>query len=190
MDYKKNYLDIVKTRVKESRYIHTLGVIETAVKLAKIYNVDIDKTRIAASLHDIAKYIDIDKQKEIIHKNFGQEFLDSLVPQVYHGPVAYVIARDELNIDDQDILNAIMNHTIGRIHMSTLEKIIFVADFSEPNREFKEAKICLDKAIKSLDEAVYYALDQQLRHLESKGYKIAMIEYDVRDYYRRLTNLE
>lgn len=185
MDYKKDYLDIVKSRVKESRYIHTLGVIDRAVSLAKIYNVDTDKARIAASLHDIAKYMDIDEQKKLILDNYGKDELDKLVPQVYHGATGSIIARDEFKIDDIDILNAIRYHTIGRANMSTLEKIIFVADFSEPNREFPEAEICFKKAIKSLDDAVYYAVDEQLKHIESKGYEIAVIEYETRDYYRR-----
>ena len=186
MDYKKDYLDIVKSRVKETRYIHTLGVIDVSVKLAKIYNVDIDKARIAASLHDITKYIDIDTQKEMIIKNFGEDVLDSLVPQIYHGYTAYIVARDEFKVDDEDILNAILYHTNGRENMSTLEKIIFIADFTEPSRKFKEANICLEKALKSLDDAVYYAIDEQIKYMESKvGYKIAKIAYKVRDYYRR-----
>ena len=190
MDYKKDYLDIVKERLKESRYIHTLGVVDEALILSEIYGENKDKARIAASLHDIAKYIDIDIQKEMIRKNFGEEILNDLVEGVYHSYTGYLIARDELEIDDIDILNAILYHTIGRPNMSTLEKIVFVSDFAEANRNFKESRICHELALKSLDEAVYYEMDEQIKFNEKKNNRIPKMAIEARNYYRRLLNIE
>lgn len=155
MDYKKDYLDEVKKKVTLKRYNHTLGVIEEAVLLSKIYGVDLDKARIAASLHDYTKYLDEEQEKEIMIKYYGFNTYNALPKQVIHGFTAAVVSKEELGVDDVDILNAIKYHTIGRKNMSTLEKIIYIADFTEPNRNSEISKEIHNIAIKNLDLALY-----------------------------------
>lgn len=129
-------LDYIKPRMNEKRYIHTLGVCETAIELAKLYGEDEKKAEIAAILHDLAKFEDLEQMREIILSNNLGEDLANWGGEIMHGPVAAYRAKKELGIYDEDILNAMRYHTTGRETMSKLEQIIYVADMIEPNRKF------------------------------------------------------
>jgi len=125
---REQYLAAIKTRMPEKRYIHTLGVMETAIALAKIYGEDEKKAETAAILHDISKYADIDWMEQIVQQQKLDQQLLGWGSELLHGPVGAYIAKSEFGITDEDILNAIRFHTTGRVAMSRLEKIIFVAD--------------------------------------------------------------
>ena len=157
MNYKIDYLPILKENVKEKRYIHTLGVVEEALLLSKIYGVDLDKARIAATLHDYTKYLDKDKEKEVMIKYYGSEFTNRLPDTIYHGFTSSVLIQEEFGIDDVDIINAIRYHSIGRKNMTTIEKIIYIADFAEPGRNSDISRKVHEIAINNLDLALYYA---------------------------------
>jgi len=129
-------LDYIKPRMNEKRYIHTLGVCETAIELAKLFGEDEKKAEIAAILHDLAKFEDLEQMREIIRSNNLGEDLANWGGEIMHGPVAAYRAKTELGIYDEDILNAMRYHTTGRETMSKLEQIIYVADMIEPNRKF------------------------------------------------------
>ena len=162
-----DYLKIVKNMVSAKRYDHILHVIDEAIVLAKIYNCDVESARIAATLHDSTKYFDDDLQKNMIIKEYGIDFLNTLVPQVYHSFTGMIYARDTLNILNEDILHAIENHTLGRENMSTLEKIIFIADFTEKSRTFEESNIARELSYKSLDKAIVYILTEVINWINN-----------------------
>jgi len=158
MDYSKDYLSYLKPLVKEKRYIHTLGVIDEAICYAKRYDVDVNKARIAASLHDICKYFEIEKSKELILRYMSLDEYNMLPLGAIHSYAAYSYCKDELKIDDEEILNAIKYHTIGRINMTTLEKIIYLADFSDPSRNMPYCKEIHDRTLKDIDESLYESM--------------------------------
>jgi ribosome silencing factor RsfS/YbeB/iojap len=111
----------VKTHVDEYRYKHTQGVVKAIEKYALKYGADVKKAKIAAVFHDACK-----------GQNLGLE----------HGKAAARIIRDEFGVEDEDIINAIANHTVGRVGMSLLEKVIKLADLLEENRTYEDcAKI-------------------------------------------------
>ncbi len=113
--------DYVKTHVDEYRYKHTQGVVKAIEKYALKYGADVKKAKIAAVFHDACK-----------GQNLGLE----------HGKAAARIIRDEFGVEDEDIINAIANHTVGRVGMSLLEKVIKLADLLEENRTYEDcAKI-------------------------------------------------
>ena len=188
MDYKKDYLPLLKKMVKPKRYIHSLGVIDEAINLSKLYNANQDKARIAASLHDIAKYIDRDEQKEMITKTLGPDVLEGLPEGALHSICGAIYARDYLGIDDIDIYNAIYNHTLGKPNMSLLEKIIFVADFIEPSRNTEASKICKKMAYDNLDEALLYAMEYVANEREELDAYVPQITYDAINYYKEIIN--
>ena len=97
--------DYLKKNINEARYIHTLGVVETAIKLAKMNNVDEEKAKIAALIHDMAKCMPKDKQFEIL-KNNGVKMDKYLLnsPQILHGAVGAILAKEIMGIEDIDIL--------------------------------------------------------------------------------------
>lgn len=141
-----------KEHMSKKRFEHCLGVEKTAVELAKLYNADEEKARIASLLHDITKELSGEIQLQLCEE-FGI-ILDSVEkhePKIIHPITGAFFVKTRLNINDEDILNAIRNHTTARKGMSNLEKIIYLADFIEPNREFE--------GLKELREIAYIDLD-------------------------------
>ena len=188
MDYTKDYLPYVKKMVKPKRYNHILGVVNEAIELAQIYGVSVDKARIAASLHDITKYLPDDEQVELITKTLGPDAIDDIPRGGLHAISGAIYARDYLGVDDTDIYNAIYNHTLGRPNMSALEKIIYVSDFTEPSREAITSKTCKDLALNNLDKALLYAMTTVVNFLEESGQYVPKVTYDAIKYYKELLN--
>lgn len=170
----KNYL---LKNLKTKRYEHSLGVKDTAIKLAQIYNSDEEKAKLAGLIHDCAKNMD-DNQLVDICKAHGVEINEVCKesPQLLHGAAAAIIAKETMEIKDTDILNAITYHTTGRKNMSVLEKIIYISDYIEPLRNFpgvdelrRMAFQDLDKALlKSFNDTIKFVIDRgQLLHLDT-----------------------
>lgn len=131
-------MDRLKNSLSKKRYIHSLGVCDTAVELAVCFGADADKAYIAGLYHDCAKGMSIDEQLEKCREyNIELTKHDIMCPPVIHAPLGAEIARLEYDITDNDILNAIRHHTVGGLNMTILDKIIYTADMIEPNRNFK-----------------------------------------------------
>lgn len=158
----------LKENVSEHRYIHTLGVIKAAVNLAKKYNEDEESAYMAALLHDYAKNFSEKQLKEYIADNNLD--IDEIMLNAYqllHGKVAAHIAKNEFNIQNDDILNAIEYHTTGRQKMSKLEKIIYLADFIEENRTYSGVEELRKVADENLNKAVLQALNNTIKYVLS-----------------------
>lgn len=165
---KKRILDIVKQNTGESRFEHTLRVADLATRLAKHYGIDIDKTWLAAILHDLEKNISLEENDMLVKKyGLDEKYLGN--KNLSHSKLAAVVSRDKLGIDDKDILNAIAFHTTGRADMSMLEKIIFVADTCEEGRTYKEAAMLRKQAFEDIDGVCIFILEFLQDSIESKG---------------------
>lgn len=150
---RQTLLAAIKARMPEKRYIHTIGVMETAIKLANKYGEDPKKAEVAAILHDVAKYADVDWMKQVVlEQNLDKRLLDWNA-EILHGPVGAWIAQTEFGIHDESILNAISHHTTGSANMTTFEKIIYVADMIEPNRKFAGVEELRSLSEQNIDEA-------------------------------------
>ena len=130
---------LLKEDLKPKRWQHTMGVVETAVKMAEKWGCDLEKARIAALLHDCAKYLDIDDKMALCAK-YGVTVTDieKKNPELLHAKTGALLAYERYGIDNREILSAIFYHTTGRPDMSLLEQIIFVADYIEPGRTHSE----------------------------------------------------
>ncbi len=126
----------MKDRMPEKRYIHTIGVTDTAIELAKHFGEDSKKAEVSAILHDSCKYADRDWMKQVIIEQQMDPTLLEFHHELWHGPVGAYVAKTEFNVTDEDMLNAIRFHTTGRALQSNLEKIVYIADMIEPNRKF------------------------------------------------------
>jgi predicted HD superfamily hydrolase involved in NAD metabolism len=170
---KEQFKRHVEGLLAEKRFQHTLRVAKTAIKLAESYGGNPEKAEIAAILHDLAKYFDLEKMKEWMatHSEIPTDFLH-FHPELWHAPVGAVYAREELSVLDQDILNAITYHTTGREGMSLLEKIIFLADYIEPGRQFPGVEEVRGLAERDLDKAVAKALKNTIEFLLSRSQPI------------------
>lgn len=159
-------LESLTHRLKPSRYRHTLGVAETAEKLAAHYGtVDPARARLAGVLHDCGK-------------NEGTALT--------HGPIGAVIAREEYGITDEEILTAICWHTTGKPAMTELEKIIFVADYIEPGRDRAPHLTELrTMAYEDLDKTILCILEDTLSYLRNSGTVIDEKSQETYNYYHQ-----
>ncbi|WAA11525.1 bis(5'-nucleosyl)-tetraphosphatase (symmetrical) YqeK [Fervidibacillus halotolerans] len=158
-------LQIIKKHLPEKRYIHTLGVLDTALQLARKYGSDLGQTELAAIFHDYAKYRPHEEMRRVIVESSLPKQLLDFHPELWHAPVGAILVQRELGIDDEGILNAIKYHTTGRPGMTVLEKVIFLADYIEPNRSFPGVEQVRELAERNLDLAVFQALQNTIIHL-------------------------
>lgn len=165
---KQKILNIVKQNTRKSRFEHTLRVVDLATKLALHYGIDVEKTWLAAILHDLKKNISLAENDRLV-KMYGLDEKYIGNQNLSHSKLAAVVSRDKLGIDDEDILNAIAFHTTGRADMSMLEKIIFVADTCEEGRTYKEAAILREKAFENIDDVCIFILEYLKESIEEKG---------------------
>lgn len=164
-DYIYKYID---ENLKDSRKKHTKGVAETAVELAKLYNADADKAYFAAMCHDMAKNMDVDKMNDYVNKHFmNRKYLNN--PNIAHGKIACMMLRDDFDVEDEDILNAVSYHTTGRAGMSLLEKIIYLADAIEPGRDYPGVDELRKVSRESLDEACLLSFRRTIDYLTEKS---------------------
>ena len=169
----------------EKRYQHTLGVAYTATSLAMRYEVSLKNAEIAGLLHDCAKCMEDDKKIAFCEKhNIHFSEIERKNPYLLHAKVGSFMAMETYHITDSDIINAILNHTTGRPGMSTLEKIIFVADYIEPNRKQAPNLDQIRKlAFVDLDQALLWILKDTLRYLNSIDGEIDPMTQKTYDYY-------
>lgn len=169
---REELLELLQENLSQKRYEHVLRVEKVGTQLAEHYGESVEKASIACLLHDLKKQEDDQTSRQtIIAENLPLDLLD-FGNSVWHGPVAAVYAQKQLDVSDEDILNAVKNHTVGSEHMSMLEKIVFVADYIEPARNFPAAEKARNLAEKSLDAVVGYASRQTLQHLLESKLKI------------------
>ena len=158
-------LAAIKPRMPEKRYIHTIGVMETAIQLATKYGEDPKKAEIAAIIHDVAKYADVEWMKKIVVEHGLDARLVEWNAEILHGPVGAWIAEHEFGVTDEDVLNAIRYHTTGRANMRTLEKIVYIADMIEPNRKFDGVDTLREIAQQDLQQAMIACIHHTLSFL-------------------------
>ncbi len=145
----------VRGYISEKRFIHSVGVANTAVYLSKIWGGNSGKLFVAGILHDVARDMSAEKLIEIAEKNgYRIDEVEYANPVLLHAPVGAIIAKSDFGITDEEILNCIRYHTTGRKNMSLNEVIIYVSDFIEPSRNFPDAERVRAIADKNLREAL------------------------------------
>lgn len=162
-------LKIVKAQLTEHRYQHTLGVMETAIDLARRYGVDEKKAELAAIFHDYAKFRPKEEMKEIIVAQDMPHDLLEYNTELWHAPVGAYLAKSEAGITDQEVLDAIRFHTSGRRGMTKLEKVIYLADYIEPGRHFPGVEEVRDLAKVNLDDALIKSVQNTIIFLMKKN---------------------
>ena len=185
---RKDMLDKLKSKLTEKRFIHSIGVEYTAACLAMRYGADVQKARIAGLLHDNAKCLPIeDKLKKCEKFDLPINECERKNPDLLHGKLGAYYAREKYGIKDQEILDAITYHTTGRPAMTLIDKIIFVADYIEPNRKiiFELPEIRME-AFTDIDECVIHILKNTLEYLDGKTDIIDEMTEKTHKYYTEL----
>ncbi|HFU3951897.1 TPA: bis(5'-nucleosyl)-tetraphosphatase (symmetrical) YqeK [Streptococcus suis] len=165
-------LEKIRVAMKPARFQHVLGVEQAALVLADQYGCDPKKASLAALLHDYAKEVEDQVFLDLIAKYDLDRDLLNWDNNIWHGVVgAYKIAED-FGLEDQEIFQAIQRHTIGAGQMTLLDKVLYVADYIEPNRDFPGVDEARRIARESLDKAVAYETAQTISYLAKKGIPI------------------
>lgn len=180
-------IDYLKSNLKPKRLKHVFGVVDSIDALAVKYGIDREKARFSALYHDILKENSANNLIDYIREN-GEDPGELLhASKVLHSQAGAIFARVEGGVIDEDILNAIRYHTTGREEMSTLEKMLYLADVIEAGRDYEGVDRLRDLSMKDLDLAMLHALNSSLRFLEERNEYILIASVRARNYYLALT---
>ncbi|ETT57427.1 bis(5'-nucleosyl)-tetraphosphatase (symmetrical) YqeK [Paenibacillus sp. FSL H8-0457] len=169
MDYSRDELiEAVSSQMPPKRWEHTKGVMETAVILAGRFGADPVKADLAAILHDVAKYWPVQKLHQMMVEHKLSEELLHYDKQLWHAEVGAFVAEHEYGVTDAEVLDAIRYHTSGRIGMTLLDKVVCLADYMEPGRDFPGVNNIRELANHSLEEALAAGFDSTIGHLLSR----------------------
>lgn len=180
-------LTFLKKKLPPKRYVHSIGVEYTAACMAFVYGEDVERCRLAGLLHDNAKYMsDDEKLKKAEKHHLPIHDCERRNPDLLHGKLGAYYAEKRFGITDPEILSAITYHTTGKPDMTLLEKIIFVADFIEPNRRMiAELPEIRKEAMTDLDKCVVHILRRTLEYLSVKGVAIDDMTEKTYDFYTK-----
>ncbi|WP_172194043.1 bis(5'-nucleosyl)-tetraphosphatase (symmetrical) YqeK [Saccharibacillus qingshengii] len=169
---REQLIERVSSQMPARRWQHTLGVMASAVELAELYGADPARAELAAIIHDVAKYWPVQRQAAVIAENgLNAELLNYDAP-LWHSEVGAYVAEYEYGIEDREVVDAIRYHTSGREGMTLLDKVVCLADYIEPGRDFPGVELIRGKARLSLEEGLIAGFDSTLRVLVERGQQI------------------
>lgn len=188
VDYKTEIVKIqkkLKKKLSDSRYQHSLGVAYTAGALAMRYSADINKAVVAGLLHDCAKYMTGEEMLEYSVKKFIDiSDAENVKPDLLHAKLGSYFATKKYDIKDPDIISAIRFHTTGKPDMNLLEKIVYIADYIEPNRDkMPRLDVIRKVAFEDIDECLKMILVDSVEYLKESGMKIDETTFQAFEYY-------
>ena len=178
---REQMVDKLRDMLDGERFEHSLGVEKTAVELARIHGLDEKKAAIAGLLHDSAK--------DVQHDPIGfctQYGIQDCLPRyqdlplpVLHAPVAGPLIEKEFDVKDPEIKEAIACHTSGKVGMNDFDKLVYLADYTEPMRgnDPKTQEVRRLSKI-NMDEALLKAMEYSIEHMRSKGRDIHPSTFD------------
>ncbi len=174
----------LKLKDHPKRLAHVYGVAETAVKLANIYQLDVDKMMIAGLYHDYAKYETI-RQQELTDQEY-QIVLS--YPVMFHAFYGAYLMEKNLDIHDQEMIEAIKCHVWGKPKMTPFEQILFISDYCEPNRDFIDTKEIFEMATKDLDQTTKHCMAISMNDLLNRGLVPSPLQIEAYQYYLEETH--
>lgn len=184
-----NRLEIEKALKKEldkERFRHTLGVMYTAAALAMAHGGNMDKALLAGLLHDCAKCMPNDKKLQLCIKyNIEISKAEQKSPFLLHAKLGAYFAKEKYGVEDVEILHAIKVHTTGVPRMNLLDKIIYVADYMEPNRDkAPNLSRVRELAFQNLDETMLVILEDSLSYLKESQNEIDPLTAKTYEYFK------
>ena len=193
MDYTnlEHFKQWLKANLNAERYEHSIGTAECAAELAEKYGLDKNKAYFCGLIHDCAKCFSNEDLKSTICNcdNLCDGELDN--PKTYHAPAGAILAKKEFLVEDEEILSAIRWHTLGKVDMTTFEKIIFLADKIEcktrPCELINPIKAVLSEE-NGLDKALLICYKNTIKSLVDRNLKICKTTIDI--YNSLLNNLD
>lgn len=175
----------LKKELDKDRFTHTMGVMYTAAALAMAHGADMEQALYAGLLHDCAKCIPNDEKLALCKKyQIPISAAEEKSPFLLHAKLGAYYAKSKYDIQDNEILHAIKVHTTGEPGMNTLDKLIYIADYIEPNRDQAPNLTLIRKlAFDNLDEAMKQILSDTLHYLQEKGGEIDPLTAQTYEYF-------
>ena len=175
-------LSLLKSSISAHRYEHTMGVVSTAGKLAVLFGADEEKCRLAALLHDCTKRLTSEEQLKF--ESLRDTMSIAAIPEkLFHAVTGAELAQREFGISDE-LRDAIRWHTSGRPGLSLLEKIIYLADMIEPNRDFEGVERLRELCFENIDRAMREALEISIESIRQRKLPEDATTLHALDYYR------
>jgi nicotinate-nucleotide adenylyltransferase len=158
-----------------------LGTEQEAIRLAQRYGADVEKARRAALLHDCTKKLEMEEQLALC-ETYGMELdeLEQVALKLLHSKTGAAIAKDVFGVDDE-IYSAIYYHTTGRAGMTLLEKIIYLADYIEPTRDFPDVDVLRKACYEDLDKGLLLGLEMSIEEMQRMGNPVHHATVEARD---------
>lgn len=151
----EDYIEILKSRLSEYRFIHSLAVADEAKRLAERYGEDADRAYLAGLLHDIMKDAPKSEQLRAIEKSgYRMNEIELAEPKLWHAIAGACYIENEGLCTDSEIISAVRYHTTGKPSMTLLEKILYVADFTSAERDYDGIEVMRAAADESLEIAM------------------------------------
>ena len=172
---------IALSYLKHKRIPHVLGTEQEAIRLAERYGADVEKARRAALLHDCTKKLEMEDQLALC-KQYGIELdeLEQEALKLLHSKTGAAIARNVFGVDDE-LYSAIWYHTTGRANMTLLEKIIYLADYIEPTRDFPDVDVLRKACYEDLDKGLLLGLEMSIEEMQRMGNPVHHATVEARD---------
>lgn len=189
---KQQMKEKLSTMLTDHRYVHSLGVVDTSIKMAEVFGVDTEKTEIAALLHDCAKQIPHTEQLKMCKEfNIPLDEVKEKELGLLHAELGTYLAEHEFGITDTEILDAIRYHTLGRKNMTDLEKILYLSDIIEPNRkDFNGLTKLRSLCFEDLDRALLYGFGLTIAHTNRNGHILHNQTIEAEKYIREKLRME
>ena len=169
---REQVLEKLRAVTKPSRFQHCLGVEKAAIELAQRYGANPHTAGLAGLLHDYAKNLPDQEFLRLIDQYQLDPELKNWGNNVWHGMVGIYKIKEDLGLENPEILRAIEIHTVGSNDMTLLDKIVYVADYIEEGRDFDGVNQARQVALRSLDEAVAYETAHTVEFLAKQGVPI------------------
>ena len=176
----------IKRNQDGDRFEHTVGVMYTAAALAMRYEADVEKAILAGLLHDCAKHYSGTKKIELCKKyNLPISESEKENPGLLHAKLGSYIAEHKYDIQDREILDSIVWHTTGRPDMTLMDKIVYIADYIEPNRnQAPNLEYFRRLAFEDIDQCLFEILEASLSYLKTRSEVIDPMTEQTYLYYK------
>ncbi len=178
------YTQHIRERLSDYRFRHSVNVSKESVRLAERYGGDVEKAELAGLLHDVMKDAGKKEQLAIIEK-YGVKLneVEQQAPKLWHAIAGAVYVKKVLRIRDKDVVNAVRYHTTARAEMTLLEKIVFIADYTSEDRDYKG----VEKMRKASNVSLEYAMEEALAFdIEERADEHTAIHPDTFEAYNEI----
>jgi len=174
--------------LNQHRFDHSLRVEQQSIDLACMHGVDQGRAALAGLLHDVAR--NLNAEQLVVSAKKAKLLLcdaDIKTPLLLHAPVGALILKNDWGIDDQEVLDAVSQHTVAAVNMSDLAKVVYLADMIEPGRDCWRGLEQLRKvSAEDLNAAMLLALENVFDYLQQKNRNIHPSSYAAYEYFKRL----